>query len=106
MKEIIPFNLVRMGLAKTRGNGIFKAAKYGVSFTLLEREEIIAYHSQLVASLKSLPYGPWIALTSIVGTEAADRLVSAGQAVKRPLNKRRHEGDAEAGPSSKRGRFN
>lgn len=104
MKEIIPFNLVRMGLAKARGNGIFRSAKHGVSFTLLDRAELNVYHSNLVDSLKSLPYGPWVALTSIVGTEGAERLVSAGQAVKRPLNKRPQEGGAEAGPS-KRGRF-
>lgn len=103
MKEIIPFNLVRMGLAKASGNGIFRSAKFGVSFTLLNDEELRVYHNDLVKSLRDQPYGPFVAMTRIVGLEGAELLASAGEVTRRPMNKRKvaESNEEEAGPSKR-----
>lgn len=103
MKEIIPFNLVRMGLAKAKGNGIFRSAKYGVSFTLLDEGELSDYHTELVKSLKDQPYGPFVAMTSILGVEGAQLLASAGEITRRPMNKRKPvQNNLDEAGSSKR----
>lgn len=103
MKEIIPFNLVRMGLAKAKGNGIFKSAKFGVSFTLLNEEELKDYHTELVTLLREQPYGPFVAMTSMLGVEMAQSLSSSGQVTKRPMTKRKtmESSGNEAGPSKR-----
>jgi hypothetical protein len=88
MKNIITFNLVRMGLAKAHGNGIFRSATFRVSFTLLNDEDLRVYHTDLVKSLRDQPWAN-CGNDQDSSVEGAESLVSAGKITKRPMNKRK-----------------
>jgi hypothetical protein len=87
-KEIIPFNLVRLGLAHSRGIGIFKSPKFGVSWSLLQPAELLSLNTDLLANFRDLPYGPFKALISLVGSDLAQEIAKTGEVVARPLCKR------------------
>jgi len=87
-KEIIPFNLVRLGLAHSCGPGIFRSAKYGVSWSLLKDHQLASFHRDLVNDLYDLPYGPFHAISHLVGLPLVQQLARAGEMVERPLLKR------------------
>ena len=98
-KGIVPFDLVCLGLACAQGNGIFKAAKFNVSWSLLKDKDLKAFHSDMIHNLKDLPYGPFIQLTSMFGVWMAQEIARKGEAIECPLTKRVADELCESGPS-------
>ena len=87
-KEIIAFNLVRLGLARANGPGIFRSAKFGVSWSLLSQTDLAVFNEHLVQDLRALPYGPFLALTRLLGLQQAQKISRRGEVIERPLVKR------------------
>ena len=98
-KGIVPFDLVCLGHACAQGNGIFKAAKFNVSWSLLKDKDLKAFHSDMIHNLKDLPYGPFIQLTSMFGVWMAQEIARKGEAIECPLTKRVADELCESGPS-------
>ena len=87
VKEIIAFNLVRLGLARANGPGIFRSAKFGVSWSLLSQLDLDVFHEDLTQDLRDVPYGPFRALNRLVGLQLAQRISRRGEVIERPLVK-------------------
>ena len=99
VKGIVPFNLVCLGLACAQGNGIFKAAKFNVSWSLLKDKDLKAFHSDMIHNLKDLPYEPFIQLTNMFSVWMAQEIARKGEAIECPLTKRVADELCESGPS-------
>ena len=76
-KEIIPFNLVWLGLTHSYGLGIFWSAKYGVSWSLLKDHKHASFHHNIVNDLYDLSYGLFHAISHFIGLPLAQQLVRA-----------------------------
>ena len=87
-KEIIAFNLVRLGLARANGPGIFHSAKFSVSWSLLSQRDLDLFHEDLTQDLRDVPYGPFLALNRLVGLQLAQRISRRGEVIECPLVKR------------------
>jgi len=104
-KEIIPFNLVQLGFAHSCGPGIFWSAKYSVLLSLLKDHQLESFHHDLVNDLHDLPYGPFCAISHLVGLSLEQWLARAGEMVEHPLLKRTADSDNN-GESSKKLQIN
>jgi hypothetical protein len=72
--------MVRLGLAKAKTTQIFRSAKYGGSYKLLESEEVETLRNRIVGLLRSGdPYGAYDALIVFGGREVADELRKKGE---------------------------
>lgn len=100
MKEIIPFNLVRMGLATSRGAGIFRSAKFNVSWFLLSSETIHSKYTQMIDTLEDRLYGPFRLVSQVTSLEMAREVSRRGDMVERPIQKRVFDNDDSSVPSS------
>ncbi|KAF8054494.1 hypothetical protein FPV67DRAFT_1682577 [Lyophyllum atratum] len=108
-KGIMPYNLVRLGLATAHSNQIFKAAKFGSAYKLISDAEVLKLHTELKAKMTSgNRYGPYNALLQLVGPEAANDIAERGECPCRPLGLQtlRHpissDDEAPAAPARKR----
>ena len=63
--------MVRMGIMRGSGSKIFNAARFEADYHLLQESKIISLHAELVKLFQTLPYGPFQALASVVGTNQA-----------------------------------
>lgn len=97
----MPFNLVRMGLANSKGPAIFSSPKFDSTWSLLNSSDIKQIYSRMVTQLQDLPYGPFIFVSSLVGLPMAQDLSRKGEMVERVLGKRRAESTALGSQSKK-----
>ena len=54
-----------------RGTKLFGAARYGADFMSRSEDELLFLHEKLVKLFKDLPYGPFQAVSSLVGPTQA-----------------------------------
>ena len=70
-------HLVRLGILKGSGPKLFVAARFQEEYRLLSPREITALHTRLVTLFRSLPHGPFQALSEMVGERQAKVLAGS-----------------------------
>lgn len=74
-------------------------AKFNVDWSLLQQNKLIHLRFDLLSQFKSLPYGPFIALTSLVGLDMAQQIACSGEVITCPLTKCPADTTVDAGHS-------
>ena len=102
----MPFNLVRMGLAISRGSGIFRSPKYNVSWFTLTPSQMDARYTHMAEQLADKTYGPFCLVSHVATLEMARTLSQNGEMLERVVQKRSAESSTDGGYGTfKRCRF-
>ena len=91
------FNLVHMGLAISRGSGIFRSPKYNVSWFTLTSSQIDARYTHMAKQLADKTYGPFCLASHVAMLEMACTLSQNGEMLERVVQKHSTESSTNGG---------
>jgi hypothetical protein len=73
--------MVRLGILRGKGKKLFSAAKFKEDYWLLGPNQIMNIHDYITRMFRTLPHGPFMAVTYLVGEAQARRLAMEGHLV-------------------------